>query len=734
MKLSDINRRKFLKQSGQVLVGFNLLPLAFCTPNEANVMSDFADKGKNAVDSWIRLNPDGKVTVLTGKMELGQGIKAALRQIAAEELDVGMDMVEIVIADTGKTQDERYTAGSNSIEGSGKTIRNAAAEARRILLEKAAGNWNTSPEELSIDKGMISQPGGKSASFWDVLQEKSLEGEITEKAPKKDPKDYKVIGQPVPREDILAMVTGKSLYVQDLRLPGMIHARVMRPPSYGAKLIDFPKEEVEGLPGVIKTVKDGSFLAVLAEREFDAIKGLQRLQMGSRWEEKTLAPPQDELYEKMFNSHDKGDSIEDSLPSNWQERGEILEAAYTRPFQMHGSIGPSCAIAQMENGKLTVWSHTQGVYPMKRTIADLLGMSEDNIRVIGVPGSGCYGHNGADDAGADAALLAAAHPGPPIRVQWMRMDEHSWEPYGSAMAFKMIGIVDSAGNIEAWRTELWSDAHSARPGGKAGHFIAANTLENPRNFEPGGFSAGSYRNAVPLYGFPREIVHHDFSTPLRTSAMRGLGAYGNVFALESFMDELAHKSGADPLEMRLKHLHDERAKEVLEMLAEKINWSSNRKKGNQGWGLAFAKYKNAASYFAVAALVEADPVNKDFKLQKMVGVIDAGQTINLDGLKNQTEGGMIQSASWTLFEEVKYDSQGIVSNTWASYPIMRFSHVPEIEVHVIDRPEEEPLGAGEAAQGPVSAAIANAIFEATGSRLRDLPLKPEQINWDKLQS
>ncbi|WP_143960106.1 xanthine dehydrogenase family protein molybdopterin-binding subunit [Litoribacter populi] len=729
MKLSDINRRKFLKQSGQVLVGFNLLPLAFCTPNQANEMVEWVDKGRDAVDSWIRLNPDGKVTVLTGKMELGQGIKAALRQIAAEELDVEMDKVEIIIADTGKTQDERYTAGSNSIEGSGKTIRNAAAEARKILLDKAAEKWGTSPDNLTVSNGRISQNGGESASYWDVLQGRSLEGNITGEAPKKDPKDYKIIGRPEPREDILAMVTGKTLYVQDLRLPGMIHARVMRPPSYGAKLINFPKEEVEGLPGVIKTVRDGSFLAVLAEWEYDAVKGLQRLQMGSQWEEKVLDPPQEELFDKMFGAEDNGNSIENSLPSGWEDRGEILETAYTRPFQMHGSIGPSCAIAQMDNGKLTIWSHTQGVYPMKRTIADLLGMSEDNIRVIGVPGSGCYGHNGADDAGADAALLAAAHPGPPIRVQWMRMDEHSWEPYGSAMAFKMKGIVDDSGNIEAWKTELWSDAHSARPGGKAGHFIAANTLENPKKFEAGGFSAGSYRNAVPLYGFAREIVHHDFSTPLRTSAMRGLGAYGNIFALESFMDELAHKSGTDPLEIRLRHLGDDRAKEVLETLAKKIDWANRKNNNNQGWGLSFAKYKNAASYFAVAALVEADPGNKDFKVKKMVGVIDAGQTINLDGLKNQTEGGMIQSASWTLFEEVKYDSNGIVSNTWASYPIMRFSHVPEIEVHVIDRPEEEPLGAGEAAQGPVSAAIANAVFAATGSRVRDLPLLPEKINW-----
>jgi nicotinate dehydrogenase subunit B len=393
-------------------------------------------------------------------------------------------------------------------------------------------------------------------------------------------------------------------------------------------------------------------------------------------------------------------------------------------------MGPSCAIAQMEGDRLMVWSHTQGPYPLRWTLADLLGMEEDKIHVKGVPGAGCYGHNGADDVSADAALLAKAHPGPPIRVQWMRMDEHTWEPYGSAMAYEMRGRVDDAGKISAWQTRLWSDSHSSRPGGKAGHFIAARTLENPHRFEPGGFSAGSYRNAVPLYGFPRQIIHHDFEGPLRTSALRSLGAYGNIFALESFMDELAHRAGKDPVAFRLEHVDDTRAQAVIRQAAEKAGW--NKGGGNKGLGIAFARYKNSAAYFAVVAHVEADVANRTFTVRKLTGAIDAGQVINVDGLKNQTEGGMIQAASWTLYEEVNYDENGILSTSWATYPIMRLDQSPEIEVHVIDRPHEKAMGAGEAAQGPVSAAIANAVFAATGTRLRDLPLKAEDIDWDKV--
>jgi CO/xanthine dehydrogenase Mo-binding subunit len=398
---------------------------------------------------------------------------------------------------------------------------------------------------------------------------------------------------------------------------------------------------------------------------------------------------------------------------------------------MHGSIGPSCAVAEWKDGKLTVWSHSQGVYPLRSTIADLTGIREEDIRVIAVPGSGCYGHNGADDVGGDAALLAVAMPGRPVRVQWMREDEHSCEPYGPAMALQLKGALDAADNLLALETELWSDSHSSRPGGKAGHLLAGRDLEKPFTFSKGGFSGGSSRNSIPLYDVPKQVTLYSVQGPLRTSALRSLGAYANIFALESFMDELAVKAGLDPADFRLQYLKDDRAKAVIQMVTEKTQWYKRSNAKGRGVGIAFARYKNDSSYFAVVAEVQLNTATKKYKLVKMTGVIDAGQAINTDGIANQTSGGMIQSASWTMLEQVHYGPDGITSKNWDSYPILRFNAVPDTEVFVINRPGLPPLGAGEAAQGPAAAAIANALFHATGSRLRELPLTPDKIDWSR---
>ena len=723
------DRRQFLKNTGRILIGFNLLPLSFCTLSAEEAENDYVGplRDKGQIDAWVQIGADGRVTVLTGKMELGQGIKTALMQIAAEELDVHMDRVSIIIADTEYTQDERYTAGSASIESSGMTIRKAAAEARKLLLDMAAKKLGQSNDNLKVEDGLVSG-GGNEVSYWELLEGKDLQGTISNDIRVKDPADYRLVGKPYPRKDITEMVTGGEVYVQDLRLPGMLHARVYRPPSYGARVISIPSDRVEVMPGVVKLVRDGNFVGVIAKEEYQAIKALQVLQLDSKWEQASLHPAQDALLKEMM-AEAKGEEVEKTLEHPFTENAGAVSALYTKPYQMHASIGPSCAVAKYDGVYMTVWSHTQGVYPLRRTLADLLDIKEENIRVKGVPGAGCYGHNGADDVAADAALLAKSHPGDPVRVQWMRYDEHAWEPYGSAMAFELKGNISNS-RITSWRTKLWSDTHSARPGGKAGHFIAARTLENPRKFDAGGFSAGSYRNSIPLYDFPREIIHHKYSGPLRTSALRSLGAYGNIFALESFMDELAHSARIDPVKFRLDHLTNERAKDVIRLAAEKAGWGNRPNKNGIGQGIAFSQYKNTAAYLAVVVEVQVDKTNKKYGINKMTAAIDAGQTINPDGLKNQTEGGIIQAASWTLYEEVKYDKNGIISTNWETYPIMRFASVPEIEVHVIDRPKEKPLGAGEAAQGPVGAAIANAIFRATGSRLRNLPLLPEKINWN----
>ena len=719
-----------------MVLGFSIIQFPFSTTTTAAASGNgfspvMADP--KAIDSWIRIDANGYVTVLTGKMELGQGIKTALMQMAAEELDVDMKKVRIITADTGQTPNERYTAGSASIESSGQSIRNAAAEARKQLLELAAKKWQVPVSNLTVANGVVTIGATKqSVSYGELLQSKHLEGEVTGKAPLKDPSGYKLVGTAHPREDIVALATGMLSFVHDMRMLEMVHARILRPPVYHAKLLSLPVEQAQQLPGVLKIVKNGSFVAVVTKQEYHAVKALTAIGQLAVWEKKPISPLPKDLYTDMLNKGSKGEVVSDSLAfqNNLSSASIQHEAVYKRPYHMHASMGPSCAIVLWQNDLLTIWSHTQGVYPLRQSISNLLSIPEEKIRVIGVPGPGCYGHNGADDVAADAALVAMEMPGKPVRVQWMREDEHRWEPYGSAMIMNIKAGIDATGKIVAWKTELWSDTHSTRPGGRAGHLLAARDLEKPFSFSAGGFSGGSTRNAVPLYDFAaKQIVLHNYKGPLRTSALRSLGAFANIFALESFIDELAMKAGKDPVEFRVLHLRDERAKEVINTLAKKVGWGKHNQTPESAIGIAFAQYKNDAAYFAVAAEVKADRLAKSFRVLKLTGCIDAGQTINSDGIKNQTSGGMIQAASWTLLEQVQYDAEGITSTGWDTYPILRFADVPDTEVIIIDRPKQEPLGAGEAAQGPTAAAIANAIFYATGSRLRELPLTADKIEW-----
>lgn len=739
-QLPPVNRRTFLKQSGQLLIGFSLFPMVMCSTSsnegdQTKAEEQPSREGANDIDSWIRLQEDGTVTVITGKQELGQGIRTALMQMAAEELDVRMDRVSIIMADTRLTPDERYTAGSRSIESSGRAIRQAAAEARMRLLQLAEEKLSVPAAQLMVNDGNVQVKGNskQTVSYWQLLSGKKLSGKISGNAPLKKPADYQLIGKPEPRKEILQMATGGEVYVHDVRLPGMVHARVLRPPGYGATLKSIPEEKVSRMPGVLKVVRNGSFAGVIATKEYQAVQALEALKAEASWDRGPALPSQESLFEEM-RQVSGGRTVEDSenIDESLKQAAIRHEANYTRPYHMHASMGPSCAIAAWEEERLTIWTHSQGVYPLRNTIGDMLQLDTDRIDVIGVPGPGCYGHNGADDVAADAALLARAFQGHPVRVQWMREDEHSWEPFGSAMLLQLRAGMDKQGNITGWDTQVWSDSHSTRPGGEAGNLLTAQYLSDAFERPSGGYSGGNYRNARPIYDFPDvRVVSHPFSGPLRTSALRALGAYANVFALESFMDELAVQAKQDPLAFRLKHLRDERGREVLEAAAKGIGWGKHPK-ANHGYGLAFAKYKNEAAYFAIAAEVAYDPKAQELQLLRLVGVIDAGQTINIDGLKNQTEGGMVQSASWTLFEQVTYDDSHVTSRNWDTYPILRFQHMPEVEVIVLDRPELPPLGAGEAAQGPTSAAIANAVYSATGKRLRDLPITADKIHSQKV--
>ena len=541
------------------------------------------------------------------------------------------------------------------------------------------------------------------------------------------------MGQPFQRVDIPAKVTGGAAYVQDMRLPGMVHARVVRPPGYGAELTAYDSAAVEKMPGVVKIVRDGNFLAVVAAGEYQAVKAMRALSSSAKWRETARLPKQDNLPEVLTGLPSRDETIfQQGNPSATGAR--TIEAVYTRPYQAHGSIGPSCAVAQSVNGAMTVWTHTQGVYPDRQAIAEMLRVPPASVRLIHVEGSGCYGHNGADDAAADAALIARALPGVPVRVQWMREQEHAWEPFGPAMVTRLKASLDGNGAIADWNFEVWSNTHSMRPGG-AGSLLAAQQMAQPFALPaprplplPEG---GGDRNAIPIYKFPNARVVHHFipEMPLRISAMRALGAYHNVFSIESFMDELAAAAGADPVEFRLKHLDDARGRDVIEKAAQAFGWQKGQKPPpGRGYGFAFARYKNLAAYCAIASEVEVNRQSGRPRLVRATAAVDSGQVVNPDGLINQIEGAILQSMSWTLYESVTFDEARITSIDWQTYPILRFDAVPErVDVHIINRPGQPFLGSGETGQGPAAASIANAITDATGKRLRDLPLTRKRI-------
>jgi len=524
--------------------------------------------------------------------------------------------------------------------------------------------------------------------------------------------------------------------VQDIFEAGMVHGRVVRPPRYGSTLESVDDAAVSKMAGVIKVVRDGSFLGVVAEREEQAIKAREALVKAAKWKLGPELPDPANIHAHLKSLPNKTETIGVKQASALAAaNARIWEATYTKPYLAHGSIGPSCAMATFINGRMIVWTHSQGVFPLRNELVKVLKLPAKDIRCIHVEGSGCYGQNGADDVALDAALLARAVPDKPVRLQWMRDDEFAWEPYGAAMSMSVKASLNAEGQIADWQYELWSNTHSMRPESTDGtNVLAAWYLAEPQpHGAPRGIpqpAGGGDRNAIPLYDFPNQkIVHHFIpEMPIRVSALRTLGAYANVFAVECFMDEVAALAKADPVAFRLAHLKDPRAKAVIEKVAAMAGWKPGEVGSlGRGRGIGFAKYKNLASYVAVIADVQIDRASGQVRVPQVWAAADSGLIINPDGLKNQIEGGIIQSASWTLYEQVRFDKTGIRSRDWASYPIMTMPDVPKVAVELINRPSERSLGAGEGSQGPAVAAIANAVAHATGKRLRDLPLDAGRV-------
>lgn len=719
-------RRQFLQAAGALAIYFTI---PACTPQQRRVGSGQAVLGNRLV-----VEATGEVRLLLAKVEFGQGIGTALAQMAAEELDIDFSRIRLVPVDTDISADESYTFSSISIQQSGPPTRNAAAAARNYLVTQAAQRLGVAADSINVVDGRIHVNGtATELDYWQLIGDQITDIDIAAEQALKPTDQYSIVGQSYQRIDIPAKVFGGPSYLQDLRLADMVHARVVRPAAERAALQDFDASGVESLPGVLKVVRDGNFVAVVATREQQARTAARELHRLIEWDRPGDMPQQSSIFEWLKSAESRLEPIAEHTAPEQTEAGATVSRTYQRLFQAHASISPAAAIAHYDGERLTVWSHAQGMFPLRTGIAHVLGLDIENVRCLHFEASGCYGHNGADDAACDAAAIAMHYPGKPVRLQWERSDDMAWEPYGSAMHIEVSADLNDAGDVDAWRYNLWSCPHSSRPRSTddAGNMIYAQLRKNPLPLPPVQSIAqpngGADRNGIPLYAFANLQVNKHLVTdvPLRVSALRGLGAYANVFAIESFMDELALRAGVDPLDYRLRHLQDERAIALLQRLAEMTGWYQRpASTAADGWGLGFARFKNRSSYTGIIMRVAVDEHSGKIRLKKATAVCDAGLVVNPNGASAQIEGGIVQSSSWTLKEQINFSLSEKKSLDWVTYPILRFDEIPDIDVAFMPRDGEPSLGVGETAQGPTAAAIGNAIFAATGQRLRKLPLQP----------
>ncbi len=683
------------------------------------------------LSSWVQISPDGRVSVSPGKVEIGQGIVTALAQIAADELDVAIERVQMVRASTAASPNEGVTSGSLSVQQSGRAMRQACAEIRHIFLTAASDRLGVGIDQFEINDGTISGPGNINTSYWELAGEVSLERDATASAAPKSSAKRALAGSSVKRQDIPDKVFGHPRFIHDQALPGMLHGRVLRSGMAGARLVDLPEQAARALPGVIDVMRDGNFAGLISELEAGAEAALKVLRSGAAWSPGEELPDENGIAAWLKTQPTDTTVIDKRTASVPAETKRSIRRQYTRPYIAHASIAPSCAMAQWNGDRVHVWTYSQGVYLLRADLAVVLKLPIENITVEHMEGAGCYGHNAADDVALDAVLLARAAGGRPVRVQWSREDEMTHAPFGAAMTIEIEADLDPQGDIVQWRHSIWSNGHAARPGrAPLPALLAATELKDPfprfiSTNPPQANGGGADRNSVPLYDFPSWQIecHRLLTMPIRTSALRTLGAQGNVFAIESFIDELTSERGEDPVAFRLRHLRDPRAQDVIRSVARRANWKPEKQPG-RGRGIAFARYKNTGAYCAVIAEVEGA---EDIRVNRLTIAVDVGEAINPDGVINQIEGGAIQATSWVLKERVRFDGQGITSNSWSEYPILRFTEVPEVQVELIQRPDCEPVGAGEAAHGPVTAAIANAVFDALGARVRDLPITRERL-------
>ena len=728
------SRREVLK-AGSLVVAFSLTGSAGIAFGQRQDAAPAKPVMLTEVDSFLAIDADGAVTIYSGKVDLGTGVETALTQIVADELDLPISSIRIVQGDTLSTPDQGPTFGSLSIQVGGMQLRNAAALARSALLEAAARRLNAKPEELRIENGVIANPSGR-VTFGELIGGKTfnLKVDHTKPPPWKDAKAYKYVGQSVARFDIPEKVTGRFTYMQDVRMPGMLHGRVVRPPAIGAQLEAVDEASIESIPGIVKVVREGNFLGVVAQSEWSAIRAARDLK--ATWSEWKGLPEQAKLYEHVRATKVAKEEVTGNVGNTTEVMAKDglkkLSATYDFAIHTHGSIGPSCAIAEFKDGKLTSWSASQATHSLRKQLAKMFALPVEDVRCIYVEGSGCYGRNGHEDAAADAAILAKA-VGNPVRVQWSRADEHGWDPKGPPTLMDMRAALDGA-NVVAWESEFFMPQQT--PNTFVVPLVAATLSGLPADeaIAPGNV----FHNSNVPYKFAniKAVCHRLETTPLRPSWIRTPGRMQNTFANECFMDELAAAAGEDPIAFRRKVLDsaDKRGLEVLDRVAQLAKWDSRAspKPGASGdvvtgRGVSYCKYELVRTYIAVVAEVEVTKSAGAVRVTRFHVAHDCGQIINPDGLKNQIEGNVIQTVSRTLHEEVKFSRSAVTSLDWESYPILTFPDVPEIVIDLIDRPSEKPWGAGEPSAAVVPSAISNAVFDAIGVRLRSVPYTPDKV-------
>ena len=720
-------RRAFLQAGGAVVVAFAFPGLAAAqtsTPKEKLALYE-------GLDSWLAIGANGDITAYCGKVELGTGVKTGLSQVIAEELDCPVSRILMIMGDTALVPDQGTTTGSKTIQMGAPQLRQVAAEARAVLVELAAARLGVATDAIGIRDGVafVKTAPDKKLRFAELLGGKRFDRKLTQKVKPKAIADYTVVGTAVPRVDLPAKITGAFEYVHNLRLPGMLHGRVVRPAAIGATLIAVDTSSVKDLD--VRVVTRGNFVGLVSSREETAITAARQLKL--QWALPANAAEAVDIHRELrtYPSQSESIKVNGDVAAAMPRAAKVIKATYLAPFQMHGSIGPSCGLADVRDGSATVWCGTQHSFGLVTAVAAVLGLPAAKVRVAWTEAAGCYGHNGADDSSVDAALLSQV-VGKPVRVQWMRHDEHGWEPKGPAMVMDLAAGVDTAGNILAWDFNNITSTHSTRPRHQAGNTLGGQLIGFPSAYD---LSNGG-RNADVAYEFANKRVQINYhkSNLLRPSALRGLSAYQNTFANESFIDELASGAGADPVAFRLRYMKEARAKTVVEAAARLAKWDtplaatpagSNLARGR---GIAYCQYENENAYVAVVVEVDVNRATGKVRTTRMFAAHDCGLIVNPDGVRNQVEGSLVQGMSRALFEEVAFNRGGITSTDWSSYPIARFEDMPEVlEVELINRLDQPSVGAGEAATCPLAAAIGNAIFNAVGARLRRYPFTAERV-------